>query len=86
MGFYSFNTTKADNLPPPLDPAVLRAKLPKVGDKFRKTPTLCIPDHKPAPAMCEVVYVNYAHLWYTVEFKVRGSRFRESYKLPELKG
>ena len=84
MSHYSFNTTKADNLPPPLDPAVLRGKLPKVGDRLHKTPTLCIPDHKPAPQVCEVVYVNAAHLWYTVEFL--ETHFRECYKLPQEKG
>ena len=39
-------------------------------------------DHaKPEPMACQVVYVNRAHLWYSVRFQAGG--FRESYKLPE---
>lgn len=80
MGKYVF----AEKYPPPLTPQQARAMLPRVGDRMRKIPTtLKIADEDPRPAWCTVVYVNTAHLWYTVQFQEKGCRFRESYKVPE---
>ena len=64
-----------------------KAMLPKIGDRMQKTPTTLNDKFvKPKPAWCKVVYVNAAHLWYTVQFQGNGVRFRESYKVPEKKG
>lgn len=69
--------------PPPLHPEQLRTKLPKVGETMKRVPEFMrYDDHaKPEPMACQVVYVNRAHLWYSVRFQAGG--FRESYKLPE---
>lgn len=63
----------------------LRDILPQVGDRLRKIPTLKkAKDEKPVPLPCRVIYVNTAHLWYTVQFTtVLGHTFREAYKVPE---
>lgn len=66
-----------------------RAQLPKIGDVRMERPT--IDETTPSrgtympvkPQRCVVVEVNQAHLWYTVEF---DNGFRESYKVPRLKG
>lgn len=64
-----------------------RALLTKVGDRMRRVP-VSLKDQmmRVAPAWCTVVYVNAAHLWYTVQFQERGARFRESLKVPEQVG
>ncbi len=66
-------------------PAELRDTLPQAGTWLRKVPTLKkATDEKPVPLRCRVVYVNTAHLWYTVEFPTAmGHTFREAYKVPE---
>lgn len=70
-----------------LTPEQARALLPKVGDRMRRVPvSLKDQMQKVLPAWCEVVYVNAAHLWYTVQFQEKGNRFRESYKVPEQEG
>jgi hypothetical protein len=65
-----------------------RSLLPEVGDVRMERPT--IDETTPSrgsiqyttPQRCVVVYVNRAHLRYTVEFE---NGFRESYKVPKLK-
>lgn len=65
----------------------VRAMLPNVGDRMRKVPVSTSDKmQKVAPAWCTVIYVNTAHLWYTVQFQGAGTRFRESYKVPEQGG
>lgn len=57
--------------------------LPKVGDKFRKAPTIVYlrgMTHNATVQECEVVEVNRAHLWYRVRF---ANGFTECYKVPE---
>ncbi len=61
----------------------VRALLPKVGDRRMEVPTILgdkTYGKKAKP--CVVVYVNRAHMWYTVQFE-NGTR--ESYKLPRTK-
>lgn len=64
-----------------------RALLPKVGDRMRRVPA-SLKDQmmRAPPAWGTVIYVNAAHLWYTVQFQERGARFRESFKVPEQIG
>lgn len=63
-----------------------RALLPKVGDTRMEVPTIDEngPKHMATrqPQRCTVVYVNAAHLWYTVVF---ADGIRESYKVPKGK-
>ena len=66
-------------------PDEVRAMLPQVGAWMRKVPTIKkAKDEKPVPLRCQVIYVNTAHLWYTVQFTTTlGHTFREAYKVPE---
>lgn len=79
-----YGDTQKDNT---YTPEEVRAMLPKVGDRLRKVPTMPKEQmESPGPMWCQVVYVNLAHLFYTVQFQEKGCRFRESYKVPEGKG
>lgn len=59
--------------------------LPQVGSWLWKIPTLKRAKHeKPEALRCQVIYVNTAHLWYTVQFTTaQGRTYREAYKAPE---
>ena len=63
-----------------------RALLPKVGDVRMEVPTIDEGGTKHIGVRkaqrCTVVYVNTAHLWYTVVF---ADGIRESYKVPKGK-
>lgn len=61
----------------------VRALLPKVGDRRMEVPTILRDkSYSREPRPCVVVYVNRAHMWYTVQFE-NGTR--ESYKPPRTK-
>lgn len=76
---------KETNPPTYYTPKELRDILPQVGARLWKVPTLKkAKDEKPVPLRCQVIYVNTAHLWYTVQFTTAlGHTFREAYKVPE---
>lgn len=59
-----------------------RSLLPEVGDVRWEVPGAMKGEAVQPARQCKVVYVNRAHLWYTVEFE---NGFRESYKVPKLK-
>ena len=60
-----------------------RALLPRVGDILYREPTILgyMSDSERARRKCRVTYVNYAHLWYEVEFLQSG--FRQGFKAVE---
>lgn len=60
----------------------VREMLPRVGDRRLEVPTiLADKSYNKKAKPCVVVYVNRAHMWYTVQFE-NGTR--ESYKLPRI--
>lgn len=77
-GFRGFTIRKA----PPISKEALRRRLPPIGHRMRRRPT-GKNDETTAPMWCEVVYVNYEHLFYRVRF-VGGTH--ECYKVPEVRG
>ena len=50
---------------------------PKIGERLMRKPELGY-DNIPDPIPCTVVYVNKAHVFYTVQF---DAGYRQSYKL-----
>ena len=66
-----------------LDKDDLRRQLPPVGFRMRKRPYAGHENAEQALplAWCQVVYVNYRHLFYRVRFM--GSGICECYKVPE---
>lgn len=64
----------------PMDINVIRRSMPKIGDRVRLRPVTlsCINYTFHDRLWGRVVYVNWQHLYYTVEFD--GSGLRESFK------
>jgi len=62
----------------------VRRQLPRVGDTRWEVMTLYRqhngPEDADKPKRCTVIEVNYAHMWYMVQFE---NGFRECYKLPK---
>ena len=65
---------------PPPNIEEIRASMPKVGDRMRKSPSWMkdSAENPAEPIWCEVVYVNQPHLWYMVKYN--GTGFRECFK------
>lgn len=50
---------------------------------FRDSDKLTPAERKDATIMCTIVYINYAHKFFTVEFEESGKVFKESFNFSD---
>ena len=58
-----------------------------IGQKLMRNPTITgsFGDELREPHPCRVVYINWAHRYYVVEFDYNGRKFREAFHMEQPK-